>query len=688
MKKEYLLEIGTEEIPAGFVLPALENLKERFVILLNENKITYEAIETFGTPRRMTLYINGLIDKQPDIEEEVLGPPKKVAVDENGNFTKAGIGFANSNNIDLKEIKFISKDKKEYIGFVRKSIGKETAKILSENLSQLILSLNFPKSMRWKEGDIRFVRPIHWILSILDGEIVKFNIGEIISSDFTYGHRFMSNKPFKVTSFEDYKKILNDNFVMWNHNERKQFILSEAKKIADNLNATIDEDDDLIETINFLCEYPCPLLGSFEEKFLSLPEEILINTMKKHQKYIPLRDKNGKLLPNFITFSNTKVEDERVVINGNSRVIRARFSDAEYYFEKDKKIPLSENVEKLKKVLFQVKLGSYYEKTERLIKIAKYISSIFFPELEKKVERAAFLSKADLVTGMVYEFPSLQGIIGGELAKIQGEDNEVAMAIYEHYLPQSPDDKIPQNKIGLLLSLADKLDNLVGFFGIGLSPKGASDPYGLRRQAIGIIRIILEGNLSVDYTELIKFTYGCLKDKINLAYEKLLPLITEFIENRFYYQMELQGFNSEIISAVTALHPKDLLKARDIIVVMNEEYKKPDFKDLAFSVKRVSNITKGVEYTDFDLSLFKEESEFKLYESYKKAKNQIESALSQNNIQIIPSVLISLRPELNNYFDKVLVMDKDEKIKRNRLGFLNSLKLVFENVLDFTKIQI
>lgn len=688
MKKEYLLEIGTEEIPAGFVLPALENLKERFVILLNENKIAYEAIETFGTPRRMTLYINGLIDKQPDIEEEVVGPPKKVAVDENGNFTKAGIGFANSNNIDLKEIKFISKDKKEYIGFVRKSIGKETAKILSENLSQLILSLNFPKSMRWKEGDIRFVRPIHWILSILDGEIVKFNIGEIISSDFTYGHRFMSNKPFKVRSFEEYKKVLNDNFVMWNHNERKQYILSEAKKIADNLNATIDEDDDLIETINFLCEYPCPLLGSFEEKFLSLPEEILINTMKKHQKYIPLRDKNGKLLPNFITFSNTKVEDERVVINGNSRVIRARFSDAEYYFEKDKKIPLSENVEKLKKVLFQVKLGSYYEKTERLIKIAKYISSIFFPELEKKVERAAFLSKADLVTGMVYEFPSLQGIIGGELAKIQGEDSEVAMAIYEHYLPQSPDDKIPQNKIGLLLSLADKLDNLVGFFGIGLSPKGASDPYGLRRQAIGIIRIILEGNLSVDYTELIKFTYGCLKDKINLAYEKLLPLITEFIENRFYYQMELQGFNSEIISAVTALHPKDLLKARDIIVVMNEEYKKPDFKDLAFSVKRVSNITKGVEYTDFDLSLFKEESEFKLYESYKKAKNQIESALSQNNIQIIPSVLISLRPELNNYFDKVLVMDKDEKIKRNRLGFLNSLKLVFENVLDFTKIQI
>lgn len=688
MKKEYLLEIGTEEIPASFVLPALDNLKEKFINLFNENKLTYETIESYGTPRRLILIVNGLIDKQPDLEEEVIGPPKKVAIDENGNYTKAGIGFAKSNNIQLEEIKIILKDKKEYIGFVRKKTGKETAKILSENLAQLILSLNFPKSMRWKEGEIRFVRPIHWILSIFGGEVVPFNIGEIYSSDITYGHRFMSNIAFRVKSFDEYKKVLNENYVMWNHIERKSYIISEAKNIAKKLNAIIDEDEELIDTINFLCEYPCPLLGHFDDKFLALPEEILISTMKKHQKYIPLRDQNGKLLPKFITFSNTKVDDEAVVINGNSRVIRARFSDAEYYFEKDKKTPLAENVIKLKNVLFQVKLGSYYEKTERLVKISQFLSSIFFPEIKEKVEKSAFLCKADLVTGMVYEFPSLQGIIGGELARIQGLDDDIAIAIYEHYLPQSPEDRIPQNRIGLLLSLADKIDNLVGFFGIGLSPKGASDPYGLRRQAIGIIRILIEGNLSIDYTHLIKFAYDCLKDKLNISFENLLPMISEFIENRFYYQMEQQGFNTEVISAVLSLHPKDLLKAKNIISVMDEEYKKPYFKELVFSVKRVNNITKGFNSVNFDLSLFKEDEEFKLFEAYKKAKKDLEKAFLKWEITRLPEILISLKPSLNNYFDKVLVMDKDEKIKINRLSFLNSIKLIFEEVMDFSKIHI
>lgn len=688
MKKDFLLEIGTEEIPASFVLPALENLKEKFVNLLEDNKVSFEAMETYGTPRRLTLFIKGLLAKQPDIEEEVLGPPKKVAIDEDGNFTKAGIGFANSNNINLTDIIYITKDKKEYVGFIRKKIGKETSQILSENLAQLILSLNFPKSMRWKEGDIRFVRPIHWLLAILDGEVVKFSIGEIVSSDLTYGHRFMSNRAFKVNNFDEYKKVLKENFVIWNHHERKDLIKESAKKLAEGLKAVIDEDEELIETINFLCEYPCPLLGSFEEKFLALPQEIIINTMKKHQKYIPLRDKEGKLLPNFITFSNTKVDDEKIVINGNSRVIRARFSDAEYYFEKDKRVPLSDNLDKLKKVVFQVKLGSYYEKTERLVKLSQHIANIFYPDKKEKAERAALLSKSDLVTGMVYEFPSLQGIIGGELARIQGEDPEIATAIYEHYLPQSSDDKVPESKTGIILSLADKIDNIVGFFGIGLSPKGASDPYGLRRQTIGIIRILLENNLIIDYTDLIKYAYDCLKDKLILNYNELITTISEFVESRFYYQMEQQGFNSEIISAVITLHPKDLVMSREIISVIDKEHKKPEFKDLAFSAKRVSNITKGTTHLDFDLSLFKEEAEFKLFESYQKAKTSLEKTILERDFNSIPSILLSIKPELDAYFEKVLVMDKDENVKRNRLGFLNSLKLVFEKVLDFSKIQI
>ncbi len=429
-------------------------------------------------------------------------------------------------------------------------------------------------------------------------------------------------------------------------------------------------------------------MGSFDEKFLKLPQEILINTMKKHQKYIPLRDKNGKLLPNFITFSNTKVENEQIVIEGNNRVIRARFSDAEYYFEKDKKTPLKNNLERLKKVVFQIKLGSYYEKTERLIKISEYLASKFCPELVNKAKDAALLSKADLVTGMVYEFPSLQGIIGGELTRIQGEDPEIAQAIYEHYLPQSPEDAIPQTKLGLIISLADKLDNVVGFFGNGLSPKGASDPYGLRRQTIGIIRIILEGGLKADYTELFKFAYDCLKDKLSLPYDKLMETISDFLENRFFYQLQMQGYDGDIISAVISLHPKDLLLTKKIIEVLDREYKKPEFKDLAFAFKRVSNITKGVDYRDFDMSLFKEKEEFKLFEVYKETKDELEDIIKKEQIESIPQTLLKVKPCLDEYFEKVLVMDKDEMIKRNRLGFLTSLKCLYEKVLDFSKIQI
>ncbi len=688
MKNEYLLEIGSEEIPAGFILPALSGLKDKVSALLLENKISFDQIETYGTPRRMTLVVIGISERQPDIEEEVIGPPKKVAINDDGEFTKAALGFANTNGIDVKDLKFFTKEKKEYVGFVRKKTGEETASILTANLPSLILSLNFPKNMRWKEGDIRFVRPIHWILSVMNGRLVEFSIGEIRASNKSYGHRFMSNKAFEINNFEDYKRILKENFVIWDHRERLNIIKSEARKISEKLNAVIDEDEELFETINFLCELPCPLLGSFDEKFLKLPQEILINTMKKHQKYIPLRDKNGKLLPNFITFSNTKVENEQIVIEGNNRVIRARFSDAEYYFEKDKKTPLKNNLERLKKVVFQIKLGSYYEKTERLIKISEYLASKFCPELVNKAKDAALLSKADLVTGMVYEFPSLQGIIGGELTRIQGEDPEIAQAIYEHYLPQSPEDAIPQTKLGLIISLADKLDNVVGFFGNGLSPKGASDPYGLRRQTIGIIRIILEGGLKADYTELFKFAYDCLKDKLSLPYDKLMETISDFLENRFFYQLQMQGYDGDIISAVISLHPKDLLLTKKIIEVLDREYKKPEFKDLAFAFKRVSNITKGVDYRDFDMSLFKEKEEFKLFEVYKETKDELEDIIKKEQIESIPQTLLKVKPCLDEYFEKVLVMDKDEMIKRNRLGFLTSLKCLYEKVLDFSKIQI
>ncbi|GAB4437946.1 MAG: glycine--tRNA ligase subunit beta [bacterium] len=687
MTKEFLLEIGIEEIPTGYVAGTLSQMEKGFAEKLKELKIPYSGLKTFATHRRIVLYIAELAEKQSDYEEEVTGPPKKIAVDNEGNFTKAAEAFANSQGISLSDLKIISKEKKEYVGYTKKSVGRYTKAVLSEILADFILSLNFPKSMRWGEGNIRFVRPIHWILSIFGGEVVDFSIGDIKSSNKTRGHRFMANREFAVNNFAEYRDTLYNAYVVLDTDERKKIIITEAERFAANLNAVIEKDEDLFETLAYLVEYPVPMLGSFEERFLKLPKEILINTMKKHQKYIPILKPDGTLLPYFVIVSNTKVSDPQVVINGNSKVIRARFSDAEYYFEKDKTIPLESRIESLKKVVFQDKLGSYFEKTERIVQLADFISEQIVPEIKTLVKRAALLSKADLVTGMVYEFPSLQGIIGGELCKIQNENPEIAKAVYEHYLPQSPDDPIPSNICGVILSLSDKVDSLVGFFGVGMQPKGTADPYGLRRQAIGIIRLITEADLDIDYTQLIRFAYESLKNKLKLPYEKVLSEVSEFIENRFYYQMEIKGYASDIINAVVATHPVYLSKAKKIIAVMDEESKKPYFMDLVLAFKRVANITKNWKDTQFDPQLFKDIEEKELMNAYIEADISLKDAIANSQFEKIPLILAQLKPVVDNYFEKVLVMDKDENIKNNRLSFLASLRLMFEKIIDITKIQ-
>jgi len=688
MAKEFLLEIGIEEIPTGYAAGTLALMEKNFTDKLSELRISFSTIKTFATPRRLTLYIEQLEEKQSDFEAEVLGPPKKVSIDDKGNFTKAAEAFANSQGITLGELKIISKDKKEYVGYTKKSIGRDTKSILSEILADFILSLNFPKSMRWGKGDIRFVRPIHWLLCLFGGEVVDFSIGDIRSGNKTRGHRFMANFEFAVSSFSEYKDALYKHHVILDTEERKKIIISEAERFAANLNAVIDRDEELFDTIAYLVEYPVPMLGSFEERFLKLPKEILINTMKKHQKYIPILKTDGTLLPYFVIVSNTKVTDPQVVINGNSKVIRARFSDAEYYFEKDKVIPLESRIDALKKVVFQDKLGSYYEKTERLIQLTDFIAEQVAADKRTLIKRAALLCKADLVTGMVYEFPSLQGIIGGELCSLQKEPSEVARAVYEHYRPQSPDDPIPSNICGVVLSLADKVDSLVGFFGIGFSPKGTADPYGLRRQAIGIIRLIVEAGLPLDYTQLIRFAYENLKDKVKLPYEKLLSDVTEFIENRFYYQMEMKGYSPDIINAVLATHPVNLADAKKIIEIMDAESKKPYFTDLVLAFKRVANITKNSKETEYSTQLFKDEEETQLNHAYLNAKGELKKAMEASNFEAIPKILAQLKPAVDSYFEKVLVMDKDEAVKNNRLAFLTSLRSMFEKIMDITKIQI
>jgi glycyl-tRNA synthetase beta chain len=687
MKKGLLIEIGTEEIPAGFLKPALDAFAEKIKLFLSERNIAFGDIKTYGTPRRMALLVKDVDEKQPDFEEEVIGPPKKVAIDNDGNFTKAAYGFAASQNVDVKELKIITKDKKEYIAIKRKKLGENTIDLLKNALPEIILSIPFPKNMRWGEGNIKFVRPIHWILALFGKEIIPFNIGDVQTSNYTIGHRFMANNKITIESLENYEKKLEENLVIIDIEKRKHIILTKAREIAKSINGVLDEDMELIETVANLCEYPIPLLGYFDSKFLALPKEILITTMKKHQKYLPIFNTEGQLLPNFIIVSNTQPKDTKKVVEGNSKVIRARFSDAEYYFEKDKKILLQDRVEKLKKVIFQERLGTYYEKTKRLIKLCDFISSLIAPSIKEKTKRAAYLCKADLVTGMVYEFPALQGIIGGELAKLQKEDEEIAKAIYEHYLPQSPEDPIPSTLTGRILSLADKIDSLTGFFGIGIVPKGASDPYGLRRMAIGIIRIITETDINCDYTQFIRFAYDNIKNKVSKSYEEVLSIITDFIENRLYYQMQLAGFRADIIDSIVSTHPVNLANAKKIIEIMNKESQSPLFNDLMLGFKRVANITKGLDKSDFDINLFKEEAEKKLYNIYVEAIQRLKEITEKRSFSDIPVLLANLKLTIDEYFEKVLVMDKDQKIRENRLSFLVALRKLFSNIMDFTKIQ-
>jgi len=497
MAKELILEIGTEEIPAGFLDYAIKDLASLAKKTLEDNSLGFENIECYGTPRRLTLRVEGLPDKQEDRVEEAYGPPVKIAYDEDGNPTKPALGFAKAQGVDIKEVTTVVRDRGEFLAVKRKIKGQKTDKILKEILPGLILSIPFRKSMKWSSGDVTFVRPLRWISSIFDGKTIPFNIENLKSSNKSYGHRFMSPKGFKVTDWSDYQEGLEKGYVVLDQNKRREIISEETAALADKLGGYIEEDADLLETVSNLVEIPLVLKGDFEEDFLCLPKEVLISVMKNHQKYFPVFSKSNKdeLLPNFIFVCGTPVKDTDVVSKGNERVIRARFTDARFFYDEDKSVPLWEKLEDLKDMVYLSEVGSYYDKTDRLKTLANGLgNTLGFENDTRHIVRAAFLSKADLATQMVFEFPELQGIMGRYYAEISGEPPEVAKAIEEHYMPTGRDGELPVTSYGSVLSIADKIDNICSCFISGLIPTGTSDPYALRRQAIGIINMVLYKN--------------------------------------------------------------------------------------------------------------------------------------------------------------------------------------------------
>jgi glycyl-tRNA synthetase beta chain len=685
--KELLLEIGTEEIPAGFIPQALSDLESLAQKELEANRIEFSGLKTLGTPRRLVLVVESVAEKQKDIEIRKIGPSKQAAFDSKGSPTKAAIGFAKSQSVPVESLEVIETDKGDYVSAMKKETGKVSLEILSSILPKLVLSIPFQKSMRWADGSVRFARPIHWILALFGAEEISFEVGNVKSGKVTYGHRFMDPGPFPVNDFGSYLQKTRKAFVIVDPAERKKRIEEEMIREAASVSGRVLKDEELLNEVNFLVEYPVAHGGSFDKGFLSLPREFLIHSMKEHQRYFPVIDEGGNLLPNFICISNINPRDRSVVIKGNERVLRARLSDAAFFFKEDMKVPLERRLEDLKKVVFQAKLGTSYEKVMRFTRLAQFLVEKIDPKLKATVERACLLSKADLVTGMVGEFPKLQGIVGREYSRLSGEKPEVAEAIYEHYLPAFAGDRLPSRAVADIISMADKMDTIVGSFGIGLIPTGTADPFGLRRQALGIIRIILEKQYVLSLVELIEESGKLLKDKLGRSFAEIRAEVLDFFRTRYQYLLLDKGYPFDVVDSVISISFDDLLDVQHRIDALRVAREWEDFGSIVIGFKRAMNILKGYSSNnEVRPSLFNAPEEQSLYQSFLEAKERIELHLKQRDYGAALLEMTKMRQPIDGFFDKVMVMVEDEPLRNNRLALLDRIGKLFLRIADFSKL--
>jgi len=685
--KELLLEIGTEEIPAGFVPQALIDLESLAKKELEANRIDFNGAKTLGTPRRLVLVIESVSEKQRDEEIKKIGPSKQSAFDEKGNPTKAAIGFAKSQSVAVESLELIQTEKGEYVCAVKKEPGRPTSEVLSTLLPKWILNIPFQKSMRWADVPIRFARPIHWILALFGGKVVPFEVGNIRSKNKTYGHRFMHPGPIVVKDFESYLQKTREAFVIVDPAERKRKIEDEMIREGAKVSGRVLPEEDLLNEVNFLVEYPVALCGTFDPQFLTLPREILIHSMKEHQRYFPLVDDHERLLPHFVCISNINPKNREVVVKGNEKVLRARLSDAAFFFEDDLKVSLEKRVEQLKKVVFQAKLGTSYEKVMRFKQLALWITERIDPTLKEMVERASLLCKADLVTGMVGEFPKLQGIVGREYARLSKERPEVAEAIYEHYLPAFAGDRLPSSPIGDIVSIADKMDTIVGCFGVGLVPTGTADPFGLRRQAVGIIRIILEKKYSISLRGLIEESQMQLKEKMERPLGKVKEEVLDFFRVRYQNFLLDKTYPFDVTDAVLSISFDELLDVQGRIDALRKAREWEGFESIVIAFKRAMNILKGSPPKGaLNPPLFTEPPEQNLYQSFLNAKEKIGSHLDKKDYASALLEMTQMKKPIDEFFDGVMVMVEDEAIRNNRLALLDEIGKLFLRIADFSKL--
>ncbi|MDH3392905.1 MAG: glycine--tRNA ligase subunit beta [Desulfobulbaceae bacterium] len=685
MPHELLFEIGTEEIPAGFLMPALTEMKNIMARKLDELALPHGEITTVGTPRRMTICVADLAEQQPDRDEEVLGPPKKAAFDKDGNPTKAAIGFAKSRGAGVDDIKVISTDKGEYLMLACHYKGEETTQLLSSLLPELITELPFPKSMRWGSGRTAFVRPIQWLLALYNGQVVPCKAEDIASDNTTRGHRFMAPEPFAVSDFQQYKEGLRKAHVLVDPEERRQAVRATVTEAARNAGGSVITDEELIETVTHLVEKPHGICGTFDDHFLALPKEVLITSMREHQKYFAIADDKGALRPHFIAVNNTETKDAKLAADGHQRVLRARLEDALFFFKEDKQRQLADRVDDLSGVIFQAKLGTLKEKTARVTELAGFLAKQLAPEQQQLCERAAHLSKADLLTAMVTEFTSLQGVIGRHYATDNNEDPIVAQAIVEHYMPVRAGSELPESTVGAIVGLADRIDTIAGCFGIGQKPSGTADPFGLRRQALGLLHIIEKKGFIVSLTAMIDKAIALYDDRLTVDHESTKANAINFLKGRFFNDLVGRGISGAAVEAATAVHFDDPADSRARIDALLAISGQESFSLLAGSFKRVKNIIKENRDTEINADLLQEKAEKELHTALVATRTATAPLLADKRYNEALVEILKMKEPVDHFFDDVMVMAEEDDLRRNRLALLTSIADLFLSVGDFSK---
>ncbi|MBU9712069.1 glycine--tRNA ligase subunit beta [Evansella tamaricis] len=690
-KKNFLLEIGLEEMPARFVTNAMNHLAENMEAWLKENRIAFESVVKYSTPRRLALFINGLDECQPDLEEEAKGPSKKIALDGEGNWTKAAIGFSKGQGASVDDLYFKEIKNEEYV-FVKKHMkGKNTQELLTSDLKEVITSLSFPKNMKWGSNSLRYVRPIKWLVALYGTEIIPFEITNVKTGKESLGHRFLGKK-ITIDQPESYRELLLGEFVIVDPKERKDAIRMQIERIAETEGWEIPIDEGLLEEVTNLVEYPTALYGTFDERFLTIPDDVLITSMREHQRYFPVKNKEKELLPYFVTVRNGDHRHLENVQKGNEKVLRARLADAEFFYNEDLKHPLENGLKRLESIVYHEELGSMGDKVRRIKELGVTLGRMAQMDVnrQKKVERAAYLSKADLVTHMVGEFPELEGRMGEEYALKSGEDKEVAKAIYEHYLPKQSGDSPPETDIGAVISVADKVDTVVTSFGIGLIPTGSQDPHGLRRNTAGVIQTFLAQGWSFDildiFTEslLLADKRGLLKRPVETVKEDLV----EFITLRVKFLLQDQGVRYDVVDSVTKSDIGQIQLVFSKARFLMDEITSTDFKKVVEAFSRVTNIAKkdSEEKKDIDETLFESDKEKQLYQLTKEVKVKCSALLKAGKVQDVYNELKELEPAIHAYFDNIMVMTEDTVIKQNRLAQMKETSSLISIFADFQSI--